>query len=178
MIILEGADHTGKTTFAQKICEILATRLGGSPSSYYGHMTRPSDDFDHVVGYMSQVTSRCQDRFHLGSIVYGYILCGGSFTTPRKMRVVQQYLRWRGCITVIMSCERDKLRKRLASAVDRKEMYSNDKILDANEAFRGLAFSTNSGVMYADHHIDVTDKWPDEDKATEIIDDWWKKFMS
>lgn len=179
MIILEGADHTGKTTFSRLLTKHIAAKFGHDELSsvlYYGHMSRPPEDFDHVAEYMAGVGARCQDRYHLGSIVYGKILGGGSFVSARKMRVVQQYLAWRGCVTVVMFCERDKLRKRLMSAVDREEMYSMERILDANEAYRGLTKSSNDGAPYADVAIDVTDRWPDDATAARLVDDWWRRF--
>ncbi len=86
MIVLEGADGVGKTTLARAIAEALNLKVR--------HMSRPDDDFDHVSGYMSLVGKHVQDRFHLGSVVYGRMLGfpGGSATSS-QMRLVQRYLR-------------------------------------------------------------------------------------
>jgi len=177
MIILEGTDHTGKTTFARKLCEILVTRYGSSASAYYAHMSRPPANFDHLSEYMSGVRFGVQDRYHLGSVVYGRLLSGGSFCSPHKMLLTQRYLKWSGCHVVVFTCDRDVLRGRLLSSVDREEMYSMEKILDAGDAYRGLAGSHNRGERWCDETIDVSNSWPSDDDATRIVNEWERKFL-
>lgn len=178
MIILEGTDSVGKTMMAQTLCEIVAGRTGCGAQQLYGHMSRPPDDFDHVSEYMRGVRLGVQDRYHLGSIVYGRILGGGTFPQPRKMRVVQAYLRWMGCHVVIVTCSRDSLRERLMKDVSRREeMYRVDQILDAGDAYAGLARSTNMGEPYCDELIDVTRSWPTRDQLSGIVDRWHQKFI-
>lgn len=177
MIILEGTDHVGKTHAAQVMCEIVGERLGRPPASLYGHMSRPREDFDHVTEYARRVRVGVQDRFHLGSIVYGRILGGGTFATARRMRVVQSYLRWSGCHVVVFLCDRSELARRLTASVNREEMYRHDQILDAGEAYRMLAGASNMGEPYADETVDVTDRWPTREELTAIVDRWWPKFM-
>ncbi len=177
MIILEGTDHVGKTTAAQAMCEIIGERLSRPPLTLYGHMSRPPESFDHVAEYMRAVRAGVQDRFHLGSIVYGRILGGGTFTLARRMRVVQAYLRWTGCHVVVFTCSRDMLRRRLAASVNKEQMYRQDQILDAGEAFRGLSVSSNLGEPYCDQVVDVTEKWPTREELTAVVDSWWAKFM-
>jgi hypothetical protein len=177
MIILEGTDHTGKTTMARRLCEILAVRYGNVAASYYAHMTRPPANFDHLSEYMNGVRFGVQDRYHLGSVVYGRLLNGGSFCSPHRMLLAQRFLRWCGCYVVILTCDRDVLRKRLLSSVDKEEMYSVEKILDAGDAFRALSKSHNRGEPWCDESIDVTSSWPDDKTLVRIVDDWERKFL-
>lgn len=177
MIILEGTDCVGKTTLATKLCEAIASRLGTKdPMSYYGHMGKPKPSFDHLAEYMSNVRCGVQDRYHLGSIVYGYILGGGTYLSARKMRVVQSYLSWVGCHTIIITCSRDSLRERLGKQI-RGELYRTDQILDAGDAYRGLAESKNNGTRYCDQIIDVTNGWPGDEDVESIVNAWFRKFM-
>lgn len=177
MIILEGTDNVGKTHLAKRMCHVIAERTGKSPVELYGHMSRPPADFDHVASYMAGVRVGVQDRYHLGSIVYGKILGGGSFPTARRMRVVQEYLRWAGCLVVIVTSSRESLRRRMALEINRDEMYSQDRILDAGDAYRGLSTATNMGTPYCDLVLDVSDHWPDDKEMLKIVDAWWQRFM-
>lgn len=177
MIILEGADCTGKTTLAQALAARMAVVLGGGAEDWrscYRHMSRPEPDFDHVRGYLD-VSARVQDRYHLGAIVYGAIIGGGSFPTAARMRVVQRYLRWQGCMVVILHADRSALRKRLVSST-KAEMYSIDDILDANDAYRALIGSVNRGQPYCDFDAD-TSAWPAlEPLAAKLVDQWSQRW--
>ena len=177
MIILEGADCLGKTTAAEALCKRMASEFGGGDSAYYRHMTKPPDTIDHVAHYFNGVGCHVQDRYHLGSVTYGRIIGGGSFTTPRRMRVVQQYLRWMGCVTVIFVASRQFLADQLKRAGSRKEMYSRANILDVNEAYWGLANSSNNGVQWCDYLIDVTHGWASQQRLDEIFDAWLRGWM-
>jgi hypothetical protein len=177
MIILEGTDNVGKTTMAQTLCEIVSERTGLPAPGLYGHMSRPPADFDHGGEYFRNVRLGVQDRYHLGSIVYGRILGGGTFPHPRKMRVVQAYLRWMGCHVVIVTCQRDALRERLTKSVNREEMYRLDQILDAGDAYSALARSSNGGEPYCDEAVDVTRGWPGRKELEAVVDRWHRKFI-
>lgn len=174
MIILEGADGVGKSTLAQSLAERLAETVGGDRvdwRSVYRHMTRPPDDFDHLTGYLD-VSGRVQDRYHLGAIVYGQLLGLGGYPTASRMRLVQRYLRWQGCITVVLHGERDWLRERLRVS-PKAEMYSIDRILDANDAYRALVGSSNRGEPYCQLSWDVTLRgWPGAQFVETIVKTW------
>ena len=177
MIILEGTDHVGKTTFAKLLCGLMSAHFGGEVGGHYSHMSKPREDFDHLSGYFGGIGPVVQDRYHLGSLVYGRILRKGTFPSARRMRIVQAYLNWRGCITVIFTCQRDVLAKRLAESVSKEEMYRADQILDAGDAYYALTKSTNDGEPYCDFHIDVTDKFPGEKEAENIFGVWKSRFL-
>lgn len=185
MIILEGADGVGKTTAAWTMCKYLQSLEATPPSDvghtghkFYGHMSRPPEDFDHLSEYMDRVRYGVQDRFHLGSIVYGYILGGGTYPSPQIMRVVQRYLVWQGCYVIIFHAQRHWLKQHMQELLEkRNEMYRLDQILDANDAFRGLLCSSNRGEPYAHAGIDVTDgKFPDEATLKMHVEIWRKRF--
>lgn len=165
MIIFEGADHTGKTTLARALTDAL-------PELKYRHMSKPAEDFDHVSGYFD-VGPYVQDRYHLGAVVYGRLLDAGSAPTPRRMQLVQRYLRWQGTITVVFHCQRAVLAERLRLG-GKREMYSSRQILAANDGYRALINSSNRGTPWADIDIDVTDRFPDIDdaKVQSIIERW------
>ena len=160
MIILEGADGTGKTHAAKKICDAWDLT--------YRHMSRPPEDFDHASEYVERVFDGVQDRFHLGALVYGRILGTGTYPSAETMRQVQAYLRWQGCLVVVLVADRDWLSEQLTENT-KKEMYSDSLILDANEAYRALSTASNRGEPYADIVYDVSDGWPTEDTYSEWV---------
>jgi len=178
MIIIEGADGVGKTTFCRKLCDVFVAQMGSTAAGWYSHMSRPAENFDHVTGYMRAVRAGVQDRFHLGSIAYGKLLGSGTYPTPRKMAIVQRYLEWQGCCVVVLRAERDWLKRELLARPDLdKEMYQLDQILDVNDAFTALANSHNRGNSWAHSMIDVTDGWPGEEDATRIFNVWKARWQ-
>lgn len=176
MIILEGPDNVGKTTAAKKLAAIIAEELKLPADRCYRHMTKPPDDFDHVREYMERVGPHVQDRFHLGAITYGRLTGNGNCPTARKMHLVQRYLRWQGCVVVVMHAERDWLRR---SQFGKEEMYRLDTILDVNDAYRALLSTTNRGEPYHDIEHDVSKKgWPDDAMLRTWIDAWRGRWLA
>ena len=168
MIIIEGADKVGKSTFANELLKLTGFE--------YRHMTKPPEDFDHVAGYMDGVAARVvQDRYHLGASVYGQMLGLGGFPTYQEMRIVQRYLRWQGAVVVILSCEDWRMEELLAADEVSEEMYDPATIRAANRGFRALTSCSNHGEPWCDMHIDVTDGWPDEVDMTKIVDLWKRR---
>tara|TARA_R110002096_G_C14661938_1_gene728394 strand:- start:8927 stop:9445 length:519 start_codon:yes stop_codon:yes gene_type:complete len=167
MIVIEGADGVGKTTLAKAIAKALNTEVR--------HMSRPEQGFDHMVGYMSRVGPHVQDRFHLGSVVYGRMLgAPGGSATPSQMRLVQRYLRWQGVITVVLHCQRDTLKTRLREDA-KDEMYGMDQILAVNDGYKALLGTSNRGEPWQDVNIDVTDRWPDiDDEVVQSLIRRWR----
>jgi hypothetical protein len=178
MIIIEGTDGVGKTSFCRKLADEFVSQMGSTAAGWYNHMSRPPENFNHVAGYMRMVRAGVQDRFHLGSIVYGKILGCGCYPTPRKMALVQRYLEWQGCYIVVMRAERDWLKRELLARPDLdKEMYQLEQILDANDAFTALSNSHNRDNVWAHEVIDVTDGWPGAVAATRIFDIWKARWQ-
>lgn len=179
MIILEGADCVGKTTAAHKLCEIIKARYRSDAMTrtLYRHMTKPSNEFDHFADYLHLVHEGVQDRFHLGSIVYGKMLGCGNYPTSRKMRCLQRYLRWSGCFTVIMTAERKWLSDQLDKSA-KSEMYAKEQILDANECYKALASSHNREEAWCDLALDVTTSWPSDATLERIVDLWRARWIA
>lgn len=168
MIILEGADQVGKTTAARVLAKKIATHVGVTEDLAYRHMSRPPADFDHFEGYLSDMTPRAQDRYHLGAIVYGMMLNRGTYPHAQRMLLLMRMLRWRGALTIVMYSEDKWLRENL---VARNEMYNREVILASNLAFMHLASNALNGEPYCQLAYNVTRHgYPSE----ETLEEWFK----
>lgn len=176
MIIVEGADGVGKTTLCKKLAVKIQEIL--KIDNAYRHMSKPADDFDHLAGYFREIGPHAQDRFHLGSIVYGVMLRRGNAPTPQKMKLLQRYLRWQGAVVIVMYGSREWLHKQLIDS-PKPEMYSVDDILLANEGFAALATEHNRGEPFADIPYNcTTDKWPSDSFVDSMIIEWKRRFLN
>jgi len=173
MIILDGSDCVGKTTTAERLRALAGPTVGLELG--YRHLSRPPPDFDHMREYMEGVGQHVQDRYHLSSIVYGKILGGGTYISARRMLTVQRYLRWQGALVVVFYGGREWLRDQLAKSV-KKEMYSREQILDANDAFKALATVQSRGEPLCDMSIDVSAGWPTDETLKGLLTAWGERW--
>jgi len=93
------------------------------------------------------------------------------------MRIVQRYLQWRGCITLVLYANRSWLEEQL-KLNPKAEMYDAAQVLAANDGFRALSLADNRGVGYADFSFDVTDGWPELAHLSMWLEAWqalWNK---
>lgn len=176
MIIVEGSDNLGKTTACRKLAEMIAEETKRPADQCYRHLSKPPDDFEHVREYMERVGAHAQDRFHLGAITYGRLTGNGNCPSATRMKLVQRYLRWQGCIVVVVHAERDWLRR---SQFNKDEMYRLDTILDVNDAYRALLRTTNRGEPYHDVEHDVSkDGFPDDKVLRGWLEAWRGRWLA
>lgn len=170
MLIIEGPDNVGKTTAAQRIC--AATGWG------YHHMSRPSDSFDHLGGYLEQVSTwRVFDRFHLGAFTYGQTLSNVPQNTHvTRLLAVMRLLRFMGNPTVIVYSSSDAWLLEKIEASERAEMYHKDQIMVVNEVYRWMAKGHLRGTPFADWAHDVASLGYPSDAQLETWALWTADF--
>ena len=133
-ILIEGADHLGKSTLAGKFTAME-----------HKHLTR--DDvadgrFDFCEGYFSLLEEGVVwDRFHLGSLVYGW--CLGlhevPFDLPRRLGVVDRELQRRKVqLHVVYTSDEDWYERHLREN-GKDELFSVKDIMQANRVFQAVA---------------------------------------
>lgn len=121
MIIVEGPDCSGKTTFCGKLLQRL-------PSHVYCHFTRLPAEFDYYWGYVERASARVvQDRFHLSEIIYSQVRGLKPQICPETYRLVDARLRQLGCLTVLLTSDLALIRGRW----DTSQMYDTEKTLEA-----------------------------------------------
>ncbi len=167
MIIVEGSDHVGKTTF----CKKLVKEMGGL--AFYRHMSKPTDDFDYFGDYLSQLRSGdVYDRFHYGAYVYGAMLN----LHPTKgfsldsMRLVSRFIHLRrGLIIVIHDSNHPEYERRLI-VEGKEEMFMGRDMRFANMIFSKMHLVDENPTRVID--IKGGNQWPTEEDAGSIVTEW------
>lgn len=174
MLIIEGPDLVGKTTF----CNVLLRKLNalGWPHVYRHFSRLPvawgerwrENYLDHAATYA------VQDRYHLSEPLYAKARCESSVIKDYSS-LNTELLRRRTAFTVVVTAVDDLIKERYARLAER-EMFSLDKVLDANNAFFDAAVMQvlPSGEVVerlVDHHIHCGPEhdFPTERDADEIL---------
>lgn len=170
MIIVEGADNVGKTTLCEALCK--ATSLP------YAHLSRPPVGFDHLGGYVSNITPRVQDRWHLSALVYGMMLGTGRWPIRDEYALIQRYLEWAGAITILLIADEPSWLSAKLDESKKRELYAKPTIMAANDGFRLLAKATGpDGRRHADFVHDVsTLGWPGPEQVKEWSGFWQARW--
>lgn len=159
MIIIEGADCVGKTTFAQ----LLSKQLG----LMYLHLGPMPADWDEC-NYMSLASRHAVfDRFHLSEMVYSRVL--DRKTCIVNHRLLHSALMCRfGIFVVTIIAEPELIQQRF---VDTEQMYELSQTLQCNDSFK------NHMHPFTDLYIrtSVTAPFPTTAHANEVTHLWKKR---
>lgn len=157
MLIVEGSDLVGKTTFCKKLLEYKNLSEAGY---IYKHFSRLPKSFDYCNGYMDNaVHNSVQDRYHMSEIVYSKVRREKeSPLTPEYYRLVDGFLRSLGAFTIIITAHENLFKDRMRN----DEMYDLDAIIEANRWFWGITRCPPSPYtsMDWDMHIHCTPEEP------------------
>lgn len=110
LVIIEGADKTGKTTLAKKIVE----KFGYS----YAHFAAPGPDpgreyADFLINLDKPTVC---DRFYIGEQVYGPLLRGKSVISNLQKATIERLCRYRGAILIWANTPIEVAQERLAKS--------------------------------------------------------------
>jgi thymidylate kinase len=180
MIIIEGTDLLGKTTFAKKL--VAAAPLVDK-GYIYKHFSRLPDGFNRYWGYLEHAASRSvQDRFHMSEIAYCYARGeDSSRLSPWAYKMVDGYLRCMCAYTVVFTAEDDLIRERYG---EREEMYDLGIILRANSVF--LEITDDQSFAYNDErysgidvdaciHLTKENPWPSEQDLRNVLNAYQRR---
>jgi hypothetical protein len=131
ILVLEGADGTGKT--------FLAKELEKRGYRYEHESQPPTDDlFEHYTRKLLSARGQrvCFDRLHVGELIYGPVMRGKSLITIEQMRLLNRLLYSMGgklifCDTSDYKIQGNWLKRKGQEYVDRV-----DKILDIAAKYR------------------------------------------
>jgi thymidylate kinase len=137
LIIIEGADKTGKTTLAKAI----AKRFG----YHYYHSgppkRRPADEYIDFL--LDLKYSTVCDRFHLGELVYGPMFRGTIGINEREFRVIEYMLKSMKAILIYASTDIKLANKRLKVS-KQQELVDNTMNMRAAMSFENVMKIKNS----------------------------------
>lgn len=171
MIIVEGSDHVGKTTFCKKLVDEMKRQ---GVDSKYEHMSRPKSDFDYFGDYMTQLHGgQVYDRFHYGAYVYGAMLRlhPTEGFTLQSMRLVSRFIHLRGGMIVLIH-DSDLKKYSLRLEDGKEEMFKLRDIEFANKIFSRIPLIDELDMVM---DINGGETWPSEGDATQIVTEWRKR---
>lgn len=129
MIIVEGPDGVGKTTFCKKL-------LAHLPGHVYSHFTRLPPGFDYYWGYAERVgRGLVQDRFHMSEVAYAQARGEEPRLDKWDYRLVDSLVRRVGGVTVLITGTQELVRSRW----DAGQMYDVKKTLAAAQVYEDIA---------------------------------------
>jgi len=152
MIIVEGADLVGKTTFAKRL-EIAI------PGMVYQHLHKLTPHFERLEGHKQLVCNRAvRDRFHISDVVYKKASKTAHCFHWKDVNLLNAYLRTVPVYTVIVTCENCMLEERYDKLSEEERASEPDlkTAILANECYRTIATTGKLG----EYSFDV-DYWID-----------------
>lgn len=145
VVIIEGVDGSGKSTFADKIAALV-------PHDYEivrdhkGPLTNPVWD-EYVTPLMNVRDDQflIADRWHVGEMIYGPLYRGKSEVTPAEERLIELLLSRMGAVRIIMQPGLSTVRKRLG---DRGEDFLlAENVKEVREFYGNYADKHNWDVI-------------------------------
>lgn len=164
MIIVEGTDLTGKTTFCKKLVKYLNAKE--MPYTYQ-HLSRLPDSWDYYWGYVDRFSYHTvQDRYHDSEIAYSHARGDNTPLDEVTYRLIDSWLKHKGVMTVLIETRLPLLDERFKEQGDK--MYDFAVIASAR-----TWFSTNRAKF--DVVIDCNDlhKFP----TKQDVDLVYRKYM-
>lgn len=167
MLIVEGTDLVGKTTFCRKLLEHL-------PKHIYAHFSRLPPQFDYYWGYVDRMSRYVvQDRFHMSELAYAWARGDEPRVSPEQYRLIDAELRRLGTYTVVITSLSGKL---LNARMRGGEMYDIHTICQANVQFQHLAYETSHReyrgyLPDVDYTIECRDgkPFPNDDDVVKVL---------
>jgi hypothetical protein len=189
MLIIEGPDGVGKTTFAHKCVKYAAGNAWQIPA-VYSHFSRLPETWDYYHSYLPYMNKHSvMDRFHMSEVTYGHACRGNSRVDQSRCRLLDAQLDLLGSYTVILYAVTDPdMRDLYTIAADgRHEMFSMEKIVAVNQMYRdvirgdGVSFGGESSGSWSpryDLSIEVVqDEYPSDADVKRVVDAWCSRLV-
>lgn len=165
MLIIEGSDCLGKTTFAKKIVRYVMDH--DKYPCMYSWMTRPNEDtFDFFESYKMIINPyTVQDRFHLGGVCYH----SGKISTEHLNKIEDWIYEMGGFIVVLYASSEDWYKKWIDKD-QRGNLLANPILCKANSIFK------NIGCSAPRHHpfysFNICDGYLGDQEVERIAEQW------
>lgn len=181
MLIIEGTDLVGKTTFARKLVTYLNEL---NQVVIYTHFGRLPDGWDYYWDYLEHMNRRVvMDRFIMSEVCYGVTTRGHTHIDPQAYRLLDARLRFHNAVTVIITGSTEFLERQYSKHADR-EMFELSDVLSVNALFREIAsrhqlrFGQDEWKMDVDHWINVSDEdhFACDANVERVATTWMERF--
>lgn len=161
MIILEGTDNLGKTTFAHKLRTRLRERL--QIDYAYTHFTVLSPSFRFPMDYLPFFTHNTMlDRFYQSELAYSAARGVQSRVSDAMASKLDAIAELAGCTRVLFLASSTR---RVAD--DREQMFDTGVIQRANEAYDQLYATRRLQFDYI-LHLDGGNPWPSDQQLESV----------
>jgi hypothetical protein len=139
LIICDGADLVGKTTFCKNLLETEYCQDNGM---VYSHLSRLPIGWQFPQSYVERACRNVvQDRFHMSEPVYAKVREEETKLTPELYRMVDARLRFLGAVNVVIVASQEKT---ICDRWREDEMYDLRSIIHANTLFKTMAWPPHS----------------------------------
>lgn len=179
MLIIEGSDCLGKTTFANLLFEVAKETVhnqGLHHIVYQRHMTRPIESFDFLYHYQDMISKfAIQDRFHLGGIVWHNKI------SQAELEIIEGWLQSVGSMTVVFYATNLGWYREKIEADERGNLLDVDTMVRANMQYRDMVWGKHgqSPRINFSYNICGTDnphRYPDRSDAVDIVNAWFERL--
>jgi hypothetical protein len=152
VLVISGADLTGKTTFATE-CVRLLQELGWSHMLH--HLSRPPASWDYHKNYVERMcVASVWDRFHLDSLAYRQCDEHPCSMTPLKWDLIEAEFRLRCGFQVILLASPEQIEARHKERGD--NMYDLEHIQRVNLAFIQMCNDLPTRVRDEDYCLRIS----------------------
>jgi hypothetical protein len=170
MLILEGSDCLGKTTFANLLVKTAAQ--DERYPIYYAHMT-----FDFCYHYKERITKLAvQDRFHIGGIIWHH-----NMITQNTLEIIEGWLaETLSQVVIFHATDLDWYFEKLKTD-KRGNLLSIEAMMNANNNYYRIAVGGHQLEVKTDYCFNIKEMgkdptYPGEKEAREILDSWYKNL--
>lgn len=196
MLVIEGPDGVGKTTFAMKCLNAayksLMPTLKRMPQ--YCHFGKMPDWWQYYTDYVPFAAAPylIADRFILSELVYGSALRSGPKISSFCWDRLHALMTVSGSLTVVLSIETELLEERLSNKQDENTtgvQYDLQQILKVNDGYqsyinacvtaRSVSYLGERYRPYIDVMLDMTREspFPTDEMVDVVVKKWYENLL-
>lgn len=179
MLIVEGSDLVGKTTFVKLLLEQAEKEGYPMVPQHFGLIPKGWAYYEDYLPYVHART--VMDRFVLSEIVYGSVIRGGSGIDVETYRLLDAHLRLNGSFTVVLYGDPSWYSRHLNEVYDADcESFSRPHLENVNLAFAELvrAVKWNEYQPDVDAMWDVSHGWPADTDAAVVMQRYLERLKN
>jgi hypothetical protein len=169
MLVIEGSDGLGKTTFAKAIVRYVVEH--DYYPVMYSHMTRQNGSFNFFEQYKPFCNPfTVQDRFHLGGIAYHT-----KKITLNRLRIIEGWIHGQGGQVIILYCPDFHQYEKYIEQDLRGNLLDTDLLIEANRRYYCMAEERSHPQPIFDEAIAVKPEeqiYPNEDTVERVAEEW------